>query len=258
MHKFLYRIITFVFVSLVASNVAIAGGTINVCSDKNLWYPFTFVEEGEAVGLQIDIISKALSNLGYDVNYKPLPWKRCLSSAESGEFDAVATASYKDKRAAFLNYPSDASSVKKSAHRVMQVEYVVVTAASNSYQYAGDIATIPTPVRVPRGYSIGDDLKKQGLKVDDTAAGDENNIKKMLRKGDGSVVTLPKIVELLSKQDAYKGKLNVSATPVKSKSYYFPFSKASKISKADQEKIWLEIANVRNDLAFMGKMSAKY
>jgi len=101
-------------------------------------------------------------------------------------------------------------------------------------------------------------LKKQGLKVDDGAAGDENNIKKMLRKGDGSVVTLPQIVELLSKQDAYKGKLNVSTTPVKSKSYYFPFSKASAITKVDQEKIWTEIANVRNDLEFMGGMSAKY
>jgi len=242
----------------IATSPVFAGGTINICSDKNLWYPFTFVEEGKAVGLQVDIISKALSNLGYEVNYKPLPWKRCLSSAESGDFDAVATASYKDKRAVFLNYPVDASTAKKSTQRVMQVEYVVVTSTESGYQYAGDVATIPTPVRVPRGYSIGDDLKKQGLKVDDGAAGDENNIKKMLRKGDGSVVTLPQIVELLSKQDAYKGKLNVSSTPVKSKSYYFPFSKASKITKMDQEKIWAEIANVRNDLEFMGEMSAKY
>ena len=80
----------------------------------------------------------------------------------------------------------------------------------------------------------------------------------MLRKGDGSVVTLPQIVELLSKQDAYKGKLNVSTLPVKSKSYYLPFSKASKISTADQENIWAEIAKVRNDLEFMGEMSVKY
>ena len=245
-------------VSAVLSSSVFAGGTINICSDKNLWYPFTFVEEGKAVGLQIDIISKALSNLDYSVNYKPLPWKRCLASAKDGDFDAIATASYKDKRAVFLEYPNDASTAKKSVQRVLQVEYVVVTASDSGYTYAGDVKTIPTPVRVPRGYSIGDDLKKQGLKVDDGAAGDENNIKKMLRRGDGSVVTLPKRVELLSKQDVYKGKLSVSDTPVKSKSYYLPFSKKSKITKADQEKIWAEIANVRNDLEFMGKMSAKY
>ena len=258
MRNFLEKICCAAVFSALLSTSAFAGGDINICSDKNLWYPFTFVKDGKAVGLQIDIISKALSNLEYDMNYKPLPWKRCLSSAKDGDFDAIATASYKDKRAEFLNYPGDASSSKKSAQRVMQVEYVVVTVADSGYEYAGDLKTIPTPVRVPRGYSVGDDLKKQGLKVDDGAAGDENNIKKMLRRGNGSVVTLPAIVELLSKQDVYKGKLHVSSTPVKSKSYYLPFSKKSAISQADQEKIWSEISNVRNDLEFMGKMSAKY
>jgi len=258
MRNFIGKICGAVFFSALLSASASAGGTINICSDKNLWYPFTFVKDGKAVGLQIDIISKALSNLGYDINYKPLPWKRCISQAKDGDFDAVAVGSYKDKRAVFLNYPKDAATAKKSVQRVMQVEYVVVTLDGSGYEYAGDVKTIPTPVRVPRGYSIGDDLKKQGLTVDDGAAGDENNIKKMLRRENGSVVTLPKIVELLSKQDAYKGKLHVSSTPVKSKSYYLPLSKKRKISKADQEKMWAEIANVRNDLDFMGKMSAKY
>jgi len=248
----------FVVFSLLLSASSFAAGTINICSDKNLWYPFTFVEDRKSTGLHVDIITEALTNLGYEINFQPLPWKRCLSASEDGDFDAIATASYKDQRAEFLNYPADAATAKKSKERVMQVEYSVVTVAAEAYEFTGDVSTIPEPVRVPRGYSVGDGLKKQGVKVDDGASGDEKNIKKLLRMGKGSVVTLPQIVDLLTQKDAYKDKLYVSKTPVKSKSYYFPFSKKSAIPSAEQAKIWTEIASVRNNANFMEKASSKY
>jgi len=250
--------VSFMALAILVSTSSFAAQKINICSDNNLWYPFTFVEKGKAVGLQIDIITKALTDLGYEINFKPLPWKRCLSSAEDGDYDAIATASYKDKRAVFLNYPADAATAKKSTERVMQVEYSVVTIAAEAYEFDGDVNTIPEPVRVPRGYSVGEDLKKQGVKVDDGASGDEKNIKKLLRMGKGSVVTLPQIVELLEQKEAYKDKLYLSKTPVKSKSYYLPFSKKSKISIEDQRKIWAAISKVRNDSVFMESASLKY
>lgn len=244
--------------SLALSSLSLAGDKINICSDKNLWYPFTYVDEGKAVGLHIDIITQALSNLGYEVNYKPLPWKRCVAATKDGDYDAIAVASYKDKRAEFLEFPADAATAKESSERVMQVAYTVVTTAEEAYEFNGDVKTIPEPVRVPRGYSVGDGLKKQGVKVDNGAAGDEKNLKKLLRMGKGSVVMLPQIVDLLEKKDTYKDKLHVSKVPVKSKSYHLPFSKKSKISKEQQGKIWAEIAKVRSDAAFMEKASSKY
>lgn len=251
------RIFALLLSVLLTSSVS-AAGKITICSDNNFWYPFTLVKEGQSAGLHIDIIAKALTNLGYQAEFKPLPWKRCLAEAEQGGVDGVATASYKDKRAAFLHYPSDAATAKKSALRVMQVEYVVVTSADNSYEFDGDVKTIPTPVRAPRGYSIADDLKKQGLDVDDKASGDENNLKKLLRGGNGSVVTIPEVVKVLSEKAEYKGKLKISATPLKSKSYYLPLSKASKLSSEERENIWAEIAKVRDDAAFMAEVGAKY
>lgn len=235
-----------------------AAGKISICSDNNFWYPFTLVKDGKPAGIHIDIITKALTNLGYETEFKALPWKRCLSEAEQGSVDAIATASYKDKRAAFLHYPSDAATAKKSSQRVMQVEYVVVTSADNVYEFDGDVKSIPTPVRAPRGYSIADDLKKKGVDVDDKANGDENNIKKLLRGGKGSVVTIPEVVNMLSEKAEYKGKLKISAQPLKSKSYYLPISKASKLSADDREKIWAEVAKVRDDAAFMADIGAKY
>jgi polar amino acid transport system substrate-binding protein len=244
--------------SLLTSSAVFASQTVKICLDKNMWYPFTFVEKGQATGLHIDIVSKAINDLGFTVEYKPLPWKRCVAGANDGDYDAIAVASYKDKRAKTLNFPSDAASAAKSTWRVMQVEYTVVSTTAQSYEYDGDINTLPTPVRVPRGWSIGDDLKKQGVKVDDGASGDEKNLKKLLRMDKGSVVALPQVAELYSKKSNFKGKLHASKKPIKSKSYYLPFSKKSKISDEDQQRIWAQIAKVRDDVAFIESVSVNY
>lgn len=245
-------------IALLTATTVSAGEKIKICLDKNMWYPFTFVEKGKATGLHIDIVSKAAKDIGFEVEYKPLPWKRCVAGANDGDYDAIAVASYKDKRAKTLNFPKDAPESSKSQWRVMQVEYTVVTTKETSYEYAGDAGSIPTPVRVPRGWSIGDDLKKQGVKVDDGASGDEKNFKKLLRMNKGSVVALPQVAELYSAKKQFSGALYASKTPLKSKSYYLPFSKKSKISEEDQQRIWDQIAKVRDDKGFIEQASSKY
>ncbi|PID42631.1 MAG: amino acid ABC transporter substrate-binding protein [Proteobacteria bacterium] len=237
---------------------AFAEKKIAICTDNNFWYPFTLVEKGQPKGIHIDIIARALSNIGYTAEFKALPWKRCLKAAETGKMDGIATASYKDARARFLHYPADAKEAGKSPNRVMQVEYIVVTTADSSYQFGGNVKTLPAPVLAPRGYSIADDLKKQGVRVDDSATGDEKNIKKLLRKGKGSVVTIPEVVNVLSRKDAYKGKLHIGDTPIESKSYYLPVSKKSSISEADRNRIWAEIAKIRDNAEVMAEIAAKY
>ncbi|MFD2230203.1 substrate-binding periplasmic protein [Alkalimarinus sediminis] len=251
------RIFALLLTVVLSSGVA-ANDKITICSDSNFWYPFTFVKDGRSAGLHIDIIAKALSNLGYQFEFKPLPWKRCLANAAHGSVDAVATASFKHERAEFLYYPSDAADSQSSSFRVMQVEYVVVTPVESEYEFNGDITSIPTPVRTPRGYSVADDLRKQGVEVDDNAPGDENNIKKLLRVGKGSAVMTPGVVKVLIEQDAYQGKLKVSKTPFMSKSYYLAIAKNSNLSEDKRLQIWHEVAKVRDDAAFMAEASLQY
>lgn len=242
----------------VISTASASAQTVKICSDINFWYPFTMVEDGKAVGIHIDIIRQALSNLKIDVEFKPLPWKRCLSEAEEGEVDAVATASFKDERAVFMKYPDDAKTAAKSPLRVSQVEYVVVTAAGNAYEYANDMKTIPQPIRAPRGYSIVGDLEGKGINVDSQASGDEFNVKKLLRDNKGSIVTIPEVITQLEKRPEYKGKFKVSKVPVTSKSYYLPFSKKSQIKKEQIDAIWAEIAKIRDDEDRMATIASKY
>src|SRR5690349_20823878 len=95
-----------------------AATPISVCTDTNFWYPFTFVKDKQAAGLHIDIIHQALTNLGYKPSYKPRPWQQCLSETKAGHFDAIATVSYKPDRAAYIQFPPNADTDKKSLFRV--------------------------------------------------------------------------------------------------------------------------------------------
>lgn len=235
---------------------AVEARTFQVCSDENYWYPFTFTKGGQVAGLHVDIIVQAMSNLGHQIVFKPLPWQRCLEEAKAGRFDAVATASYKPERAEFLAYPDDAATAKKSKWAVSQVEYMVVTPTSAGYKYGGDAKTLPTPVRIPRGYSVADEIKKLGVAVDDGAGGDEQNFAKLARDGKGSVVTLPEIAEKQLKKPAYAGKMSVSDIPYTTKSYYLPFSKAAAVAPDDMKKVWAEIAKVRDGKS--AEFAAKY
>lgn len=267
--KALISSLLFCFLSLMSSFTH-AGTSIKICTDSNFWYPFTYVNETnkEAAGLHIDIISKALKDLGYDPNFKPMPWKQCLKDAKEGEFDAVATVSYRADRAEFLDYPADAANVsnqpeEKSKDRVTQVEYVVITPTvdakgkPNVYSYQGDLKTIPMPVRIPMGYSILDNLEKAGLKVQEDKHSIDN-FKKLVKDKSGSVIGLEDVAKHLSLQPEFHDKLRISDKPIFSKSYFLAFTKKGSVKDEEQKKIWAEIAKVRENSAQMGKFLEKY
>jgi len=128
--------------------------TIKICTDRSNWYPFTFRAKEKSAGMHVDIVTKALIKLGYQPFFTPLAWKECIEKTGIGSYDALVSGSFKAKRARSLIYPPDAATAVKSEWRIMQVEYVLVTPATSSYQYDGDVKTLPIPVRAPLGYSI--------------------------------------------------------------------------------------------------------
>ena len=231
--------------------------TIKIATDMSNWYPFTFKEKGNSAGIHVDIVTKALIKLAYQPVFTTLAWKECLKKTASGTFDALVSGSYKAKRAQSLVYPPDAATAVKSKWRIMQVEYVLVTPATQSYEYNGDMKTLPTPVRAPLGYSIVDDLRTKGLKV--ITNNTRRNLKSIDRLQQGCVVTPPENANRLIKELQLEDRLKIHAKPVKSKSYFMLFSKKAKnFSQPEIEKIWDEIAKLRDDEQFMKQLFEKY
>ena len=62
--------------------------TLNVGSD--LYPPFVYADEyGETVGLDVEILTKALARIGYKPNYQLIDWEKKKDMLASGELDCV-------------------------------------------------------------------------------------------------------------------------------------------------------------------------
>ncbi len=251
-------ILTVSLYSLIIVSGTAHAGNLQICTDINYWYPYTYESNGKAKGIHVDIVSLALKNLGHDFTFTPLPWKRCLKEAQSGKYSAVVSGSYKTERAKKLLYPPDASHAKKSRWRITQVEYVVVSHIENAYDFKGDLKTVPGPVRAPLGYSIVEDLKKQGIDVI-TASSTYNNFRQLVNSKRGVVISPPQNALKLNNYPEFAGKLQIHSTPIKSKSYFLLFSKVYPgLYEHERQKIWDEIMNIRKNKDYMDNLLNSY
>ncbi len=217
---------------------------IKICVDNGNWRPFVYQEDRVTQGLHITTINETLKKLNILYEFIPSPWKRCLKGAEKGAFDAIATASYNKERAEYLLYPIDATE-KVSLWRVGQVQYNIIVHQSSSYDYQGELTNIPKPIRVSRDYSIGIDLKSMGFTIDDSSINDIQNLKRLVREKNGSVVALPTLVDWANQQKEYAGEIRLIEKPLKSKSYFLAFSKKGQVSRVYAEEIWQLIRTAR-------------
>jgi polar amino acid transport system substrate-binding protein len=247
----------------IAAAPAIANNKIIICTDTNFWYPFTYVKNQEPVGLHIDIIRAALRDLGYEAQFKATSWKQCLRDAEHGLVDAVATASYRDDRAAYLNYPEGAAVDKKSPWRVSQVSHVLVTSAfdkqgnKNTYHFNGNFKQVPEPVRVPIHYSVVKDLEKEGLKVRE-GKNSLYNFEQLAQEHTGSVVDIEDVALHFGAQPQFANKLTIQKKRLNYKSYFLAFSKSGSVKRDESEVIWERIAKIRDNPKQMATFLKKY
>jgi len=230
---------------------------IKVCVD-DYWFPYTFVKDSKAAGVHVDIVRKAIEDLGDSVEFDPLPWKRCLKLGELGKYDAIMSASYKDDRAKFAFYPADAKNNKRSKGRIDQIEHKLIVKYDNSYEFDNNWSTIPQPVGVGGlGSSITKTIEKKGLNTIETNT--KSGIFSMLMTNRVKSVALnPILANDFNTNGKFKGKLKISKIPLTSKSYHIIFSKKGKVNKTKREEIWNSLEKTREDMKFMVHTFKKY
>ena len=230
--------------------------TLKISTDND-WYPNSYTEGEQSVGVQIDIVREALKKTKYTPEFIPCPWKRCLLHMREGEREALVTASYTKERAEFMIYPPDATTAKKSKWRVNQVEYVLMTRKGESYEFDGNLLNIPQPIGAESGSSTAEFLKENNLTIIENVNAYANS--GMLALGRlNSVVAPPLYAKDINVNSDHAGKFKIHKQPLRSKSYFMAFSKKGKLSASDREKIWAAIAEVRSDEAFMLRTLKKH
>lgn len=56
------------------------------------WCPFNCVPGADKPGFMIEVAREVFSEIGYDVEYKLMPWKQALDETRNGEIDAIVGA----------------------------------------------------------------------------------------------------------------------------------------------------------------------
>ena len=69
------------------------------------WFPYTYTENGEAKGYEIEILKAVFPRMHVDAEYVELPWKRCLMRLENGEADALSSMLRTPEREAYALLP---------------------------------------------------------------------------------------------------------------------------------------------------------
>jgi polar amino acid transport system substrate-binding protein len=216
------------------------------------WYPFIYTINQKATGIQVEIVEHALKSITVEYSLSVLPWKRCLDYVKQGKYDSAIGASFNYERSKYMNYPLGAeesySARKPHDKRIAQSNYVVLNLKSQSYEFNGDLKSIPSPIYVPLGFSIADDLRKKGLEVDSNSKSDMANIKKLKMHRIGSVILVYPLAKKYIETNKEGKKFKISQKPVVAKNNYMTFSKKSSVSKNLRVKIWNEIGKTREKM----------
>lgn len=225
-----------------------------VCVDTNFWAPYTFILDGDANGLHVEIATRAFDQLQLNVRFTARPWKRCLSNGQSGQFDAVLSAGHHPTREPFFYYPADAQAPVSNS-RVTQVEYVVVVRTADFFDWNGQDSTLPQPIGLPLGYADASTLPSRGITV--KTATKYSDLFLMLARGRVNALILPhQTARMYMDEQDYETALSILDRPMRSSSYFMIVSKNGNLDQQDAFALWHKISSIRDNKKLMAEIAS--
>ncbi len=254
------HLVTVSFFFLFACSISVFsanGKPLPLSCPDGYWYPFLYTQDDQPKGILYDIVKKAFENLEIDVRIYSMPFRRIVVSGQKGTVDGIVGIGFDPGLSQILDYPPGAEKDVESPWRIMQVDHVVVSAIDDSYEFEGDLNTLPLPVRVLQGDPVIDDLNKVGVEIQEVRK-DVQNFLKLIRDKAGVIVTTSVVAELMNGDPRFQGKIKIHATPVASHSYHLVFTKKSDISSEEKKRIWREVGRLRDDYIFILQVFSRY
>lgn len=223
--------------------------TVKACTENEDSYPWVLKDRP---GLSIQMLRAVEKQIGAKVEVAPLPWKRCLDEVKSGSMDAAFKISYSPARAAELgNYPM-AGDKPDASKRMLTDSYSLYRVKGVAVDWDGKVLKVAGSVGAQSGFSVVDQLKTLGVRVDDATRSADDNLKKLLagridalalqtEEGDVSIENNPE----------FKGKLERIKPFLVEKPYFFIFSKQFAAKNPDHVKeVWDAIGRVRDSAEY--------
>lgn len=76
--------------------------------------PFQYWEKGQVTGIDADMVKEVCKRLEIEVEFRPVPWKRALKTAEKGDVTGILGALHKEERTKFLYYTTETIHTQKN------------------------------------------------------------------------------------------------------------------------------------------------
>ena len=237
---------------LIASS-AFAAETKEVrfmCDNKE-HYP-SYLEDSDIMdwrkpGAGVECLKMLESKLGIKVKIERAPWKRVLDAElKNGAIDGAFSVSYRKEREVLGAYPMKDGKVDKSRCLHTDAYYFYKLKKSDFSWNGKTVSNLKGVVGTPTGYSVVEDLRKQGITVEESNSS-LTDLKKLAAGKVGAVAALELTADMLLKKHPELNKVIVKVTPpIASREYYVMLSNQFVNSNpALAEKIWNAIGEMR-------------
>lgn len=245
------RALVLAFAALFVHSTVLAADkpSVRACTENEDSFPWVLKDRP---GLTIQMLRMVEKQIGSKIEVVPLPWKRCLDDVKTGAIDAAFKISYSAARATELgNYPM-AGDKPDASKRLLTDSYSLYRLKGTPVEWDGKVLKVSGSVGAQSGFSVVDQLKTMGAKVDDGSRSADDNLKKLLvgrfvalalqtEEGDTSIET----------NAEYKGKIEKIKPVLVEKPYFLIFSKAfTTKNPAHVQEVWDAIGKVRESAEY--------
>lgn len=149
--------------------------TIKIVRGQN-YPPYHYInEEGELVGICVEVVKNIADQLNIEVEFEQNSWTRCLHLVKIGEADAMMNLFKTDERTEFMFFDDN----------VLEYEINALwTKKDKNINYNGDIveSVNDKSIGMIKNYSYGElfDSVKNKLNIDETSMNEEVLVKKLV------------------------------------------------------------------------------
>lgn len=204
-------------------------------------------------GLSFDLLALVAADTGLRFAYRGAPWKRCLHDLKDNRYAGAISVSFKPERLEFGSYPG--GNPPDTGKAIYVERYVVVRRREDATPLAGSLRGFQGIAGGQLGYSVVDDLRQAGIRVDDGARSSEDLLQKLRAKRiDVAVMLQGEIQSLLADNAGLRQALSILPEPFAEKPYYLLLSHQFVGSQPElAARIWQSIPRQRANPTYLEK-----
>lgn len=182
------------------------------------WFPYTYTEDGQARGFEIDILTAVLGRMGITPAYAAFPWKRCLAHLENGKADLVVSMLKSPERESYAIYPEEPISLSRT---------VFAARKDRVPAYAGNLEALRgLRIGVFLGFTYGPAFDAAGFLEKDPAVDTAILIEKLMARRDDLIAENQVVIKALARRMGLLDRLVFLTPPIHHQRLYVGFSKA--------------------------------